>query len=181
MRRRSSLLGPTSKEGDRADVAGGNRSTHGAAGKGESDSVTGRCSSFGAASRGGKANRATGNRQNLGDDTTAGGRTRVVTSGTMQIEQKSRSKRRHAGRRATLHRKKDKIQKRREALARKAASAAGKVRDGESHLREAGQWREEIEEAQSIIDGTHPKLVGLEKEQLEQRRKLYTKHQHWVI
>ena len=173
MRRRSSLLGLASKEGDRADVAGGNRSTHGAAGKGESNSATGGSSSCGAASRGGTANSATGNMQNLGDDTTAGGRTRVVTSKTMQIKQKSQSKRKHAGRRATLHRKKDKIQKRQEALARKAASAAGKAGDDESHLQEAARWREETEEAQSIIDGTHPKLVGLEKEQLERRRKLY--------
>ena len=30
-----------------------------------------------------------------------------------------------------------------------------------------------MEEAQSVIDGTHPKLVGLEDEQLEKRKRLF--------
>ena len=53
------------------------------------------------------------------------------------------------------------------------AATAGQARECEPHHLEASRWREETEEAQSIINGTHPKLVGLEDEQLEQRKKLF--------
>ena len=92
---------------------------------------------------------------------------------TQAASRKSRSKRKHADRRATHHRKKAKIQQRRDALARKAATSAGKAWNGDHSLLEASRWREEADEAQSIIDGTHPKLIGLEDEQLERRRKLF--------
>ena len=109
---------------------------------------------------------------NLGDDTTTGGRTREGSRASQQTKQKSRSTHIHAGQRATLHRKKEKIRQRREALARKVAATAGQARECEPHHLEASRWREETEEAQSIIDGTHPKLIGLEDEQLEHRKKL---------
>ncbi len=113
MRLQSALLGPNSKEGDQADVDGENCSTLGVAGKGESNIATRRRASFGAASRGSKANITTGNRQSLGEDTTAWGCTSDVRIRSWKHKQKSRSKRKHTGRRVMLHRKKDKIQHRR--------------------------------------------------------------------
>ena len=38
------------------------------------------------------------------------------------------------------------------------------------HDMAAARWREEIEEARSVTAGTHPKLAGLEDEELEKRR-----------
>ena len=35
----------------------------------------------------------------------------------------------------------------------------------------AARWREEIEEARSVAAGTHPKLAGLEDEELEKGRR----------
>ena len=37
----------------------------------------------------------------------------------------------------------------------------------------ASRWREEVEEARSIANGTHPKLVGLEAEDLEKRKEKF--------
>ena len=173
MRRRSSLLGPTSKEGDRAEVTGGNRSAHGTAGRGTSGRATGGGLLSEDASGERRARRATGSKGNLGDDTTAGGRTRGGTKAPQAASRKSRSKRKHAGRRATLHRKIEKSRQRRDARAREAATSAGRAWNGDHRLLEAARWREEADEAQSIIAGTHPKLIGLEDEQLERRRRLF--------
>ena len=107
MRRRSSLLGPTGKGGDRAELAGGKRSIHGTAVRGESKRTTGGSPPFGAASSGDNADKSTGKKMNLGDNTTIGGRTREGRRASQQTKQKSRSKHKHAGQRATLHRKKE--------------------------------------------------------------------------
>ena len=37
----------------------------------------------------------------------------------------------------------------------------------------AQKWKEEVEEARSVIDGTHPKLAGLENKDLGRRKDKY--------
>ena len=76
--------------------------------RGESVRTTGGSPLSRATNSGDKADKATGKKMNLGDDTTTGGRTREGRRASQQTKQKSRSKLKHAGQRATLHRKKEK-------------------------------------------------------------------------
>ena len=65
------------------------------------------------------------------------------------------------------------ILKRRGEYARREAEKT-KARDMPwDHDMAAARWREEIEEARSVAAGTHPKLAGLEDEELEKRKEKF--------
>ena len=92
------------------------------------------------------------------------------------------STRKHSGRRAATHVKAVKageaatkkggnkhILKRRGEHARKEAEKTKARGMPWDHDVAAARWKEEIEEARSVTAGTHPKLAGLEDEELERR------------
>ena len=105
---------------------------------------------------------------------------------TIKGKQRSVASKKHSGRRAALHNRgkkigeaTTKIKRTRSILKKRGGTArreAEKVKEWGTRLdydAAAARWKEEVEEAQSVADGTHPKLAGLEAEELTKRKERF--------